>query len=105
MEALFDVAEFCGSLVYAHQGARKRSHFRPAVLLANETVEDCVGGNVPKDMLRQLQPKIAKLGRHREHLFQQLNEEEDEFAGVAFCYFSPAVCVGWLIWAWVTDMR
>ena len=81
MEALFDVAEFCGSLVYAHRGLKHRQHFRQAVLVAEETVEDCVGANVPPTMLRQLQPWIAKLEGHRSEMLQRMNEEEDEFEG------------------------
>ncbi|XP_008214814.1 tetratricopeptide repeat protein 25-like isoform X1 [Nasonia vitripennis] len=83
MEALFDVAEFCGSLVCAHQGARHRQHFRAAVLLANEIIEDCVGENVPGDTLRQLQPWIRRLTEHREGLIVERRDDlEDEFQGI-----------------------
>lgn len=81
MEALFDVAEFCMSLVYAHQGARRRCSYQAAVLLANEIIEDCVGDNLPEDMFVQLHPWIAKLTKHREIMMEKMNDEEDEFAG------------------------
>ncbi|XP_011498765.1 PREDICTED: tetratricopeptide repeat protein 25-like [Ceratosolen solmsi marchali] len=82
MEALFAVAEFCRSLVYAQQGARQRMTFRFAVLLANETIEDCVGANVSSTMMRYIQPWITKLREHREEVLERLNDLEDELEGI-----------------------
>ncbi|KAJ8670373.1 hypothetical protein QAD02_001632 [Eretmocerus hayati] len=82
MEALYDVAEFCMSLVYAQRGARRRSSFKPAVLLANGTVDDCVGKRVPPDTLRKLYPWIYSLERHRDEAKKRLLDEEDEFDGI-----------------------
>ncbi|XP_014217692.1 tetratricopeptide repeat protein 25-like, partial [Copidosoma floridanum] len=82
MEALFDIAEFCESLVYAHRGLRRRRHFKNAVLLANGTVDNCVGANVSADVVSRMQPWIARLEAHRRDLLDKLNEEEDEFEGI-----------------------
>ncbi|XP_058802216.1 outer dynein arm-docking complex subunit 4 [Phymastichus coffea] len=82
MEALFDIGEFCMSLVYAHQGARRRRSYQAAVLLANETIEDCLGDNLPRDMFVQLHPWIAKLTEHRKNMREKLKEEENEFEGL-----------------------
>ncbi|KAL7294679.1 hypothetical protein TKK_0011982 [Trichogramma kaykai] len=82
MGALYDIGEFCESLIYAHRGLKRRSRFREAVLLANETVEDCCGVNVPGDVLLQMQPWIERLGKHREELTRHRNEGDDEFAEI-----------------------
>lgn len=84
-DALFYTGEFGGSLVHSHRGLQGGNvkYFKPLVLVNQETVEDCVGQNVPPDMLKRLMPKIEALFAHRAWLFERLNDEPDEFEGIA----------------------
>lgn len=87
VEALFYIGEFGGSLVHAHRAVQRGNvtKFKPMVLVNQETVEDCVGRNVPRNMLEKLLPWMKNLFAHREWLTEKLKEEPDEFAG--FCRF------------------
>lgn len=65
--------------MYAHRGLRQRTHFRTAVELARQTVHECVGEDVPPDMLLRLLPWILKLQEHRERLKLHAEQQEDVY--------------------------
>ncbi|KZC06271.1 PREDICTED: tetratricopeptide repeat protein 25-like [Dufourea novaeangliae] len=81
---LFHVGEFEYSLVHAHQGfqKRRRTALEHGILQGNESVEGSVGRDTHPKALFLLSPWIHDLAEYRKLLFEKLQEEVDELAGI-----------------------
>ena len=76
------ITEFGQSLIYAHQGYRRRSFpFRWCIYQGNETVDDCIGKNTSPTALRELYPWVKELLEFRKELKAKENEIKDDFEG------------------------
>nr|KAF7421699.1 hypothetical protein H0235_009535 [Vespula pensylvanica] len=80
---LYQIGEFCYSLIHAYNGFRqRRMPFELCIYQANEAIETCVGRNTVPDALKRLLPWIKKLQEYREVLIESLTLESDEFEGI-----------------------